>query len=489
VDDPRVQLALDIAGFTHDPVGYFRYAFRDDLRAWQKDVLEIIGKHLSNPETRYMPCQVGIASGHGIGKSALIAIISKWGLDTCEDCRIVVTANTETQLRTKTWPEISKWHKKSVTADWFHIGATSILSKDKDHEKQWRMDCVAWSETNTEAFAGLHNKGKRIIVIYDEASSIADAVWQVTQGALTDTETEIIFIAFGNPTKNTGAFRECFGRQAHRWYTRQIDSRTVEGTNQAEISKWAEDWGEDSDFFRVRVRGEFPRAGSNQFIASDVVAAARKREAIGFETLPIILSCDVARFGEDRTVIGMRQGRRARVLGVHRGLDTVQVAERMIEHIQRLDPDAVVVDGDGLGAGTVDHLRARGFDKRNGKRILHEFHGGEKAFDDQLYMNRRAEIWGKMRDWLPDSDIEDDPALDQDLSSPEYGFDNKGRIQLERKVDMKKRGLASPDQGDQLAMTFAVSVNGSRVPVIEEEDPIEAAMRRQGRARPNAWMG
>ena len=133
-----------------------------------------------------------------------------------------------------------------------------MAARDKDHAKTWRADFVPWSEHNTEAFAGLHNKGKRIVLIFDEASAIADKVWEVAEGALTDEGTEIIWIAFGNPTRNVGRFRECFRRFKHPVEGRQIDSRTVEGTNKEQIAKWAADYGEDSDFFKVRVRGMFP---------------------------------------------------------------------------------------------------------------------------------------------------------------------------------------------------------------------------------------
>jgi len=423
-------------------------------RKWQAEILAYIRDHLSNPATRYTPCKIAVSSGHGIGKSAFMGMVSNWAMSACEDCKGVVTAGTGTQLSTKTVPEISKWFKLSFNDHWFDVRATSIRSLDKKHELSWRLDFVTWSEHNTDAFAGLHNKLKLIILIYDEASAIADPVWEVSEGALTDEQTIIIWLAFGNPTKNTGTFRECFGRFKHRWKTFQIDSRTVEGTNKVQIQKWIDDYGEDSDFVRVRVRGEFPRAGSSQFIAADVVANARRYKAEGYSGLPKVLSVDVARFGDDQTVIGWRQGRKAVILAKYRGLDTVQVAERVIEFIGKEKPDATVVDGDGIGAGVVDQIKFRGFGDR-----LFEFHGGSSANDSAAYFNRRAECWGALREWLKaEAEIPDDPELEADLTSPEYGFSNKQQIQLERKEDMKSRGLASPDCGDMLAMTFAVRV-------------------------------
>jgi hypothetical protein len=384
-------------------------------------------------------------------------MIQNWAMSTCDDCKIVVTANTGTQLATKTVPRVEEWFRLSVTKEWWDLKATSITVRDQGHERLWRSDYIPWSENNVEAFAGLHNKGKRIVLVFDEASGIADKIWETAEGALTDEDTEIIWLAFGNPTQNTGRFRECFGKFKHRWETFQIDSRTVEGTNKEEIAKWIEDYGEDSDFVRVRVRGEFPRAGSNQFIASDVVAACRKYRAQGYESLPKILSVDVARFGDDQTVIGLRQGRKFRILGKYRGMDTENVAQRTIEFMEREKPNATVVDGDGLGGGTVDHIKARGF--VNG---LFEFHGGATPRDPAMYYNRRTEVWGEMRNWLNDgAEIPDDPELDSDLCGPEYSVSrgrSSGSIFLEAKEDMKKRGLASPDCGDCLAMTFGVKL-------------------------------
>jgi hypothetical protein len=463
IENPELALIEDIAGFTRQPIKFVKYCYpwgeselqeSRGLRAWQTEILSAITAHLGSSSTRFVPLQVAVSSGHGIGKSALLGMVIHWAMSTCEDCKVVLTANTDTQLRTKTWPEVSKWFRLGLNSKWFQVNSESITVREPEHQRVWRTDRISWSENNTEAFAGLHNKGKRIVLIFDEASAIADRIWEVAEGALTDENTEIIWLAFGNPTQNTGRFRECFGRFKHRWKTFQIDSRTVEGTNKAQIDKWIADYGEDSDFVRVRVRGEFPRAGSAQLIPSDIVAAARKYKAEGFEALPKILSVDVARFGDDQTVIGYRQGRKAVILEKLRGKDTVFVAERVIQLMESESVDATVVDGDGIGAGVIDHITHRGYNRR-----LFEFHGGAGANDAAQYFNRRAEVWGAMREWLQSgSEIPDDPELADELCGPEYGFSSKQQIQLERKEDMKKRGLSSPDCADMLAMTFSVKV-------------------------------
>lgn len=493
----QAQLIEGMKRYSRDPLAFARDAWAwgegelsDSLgpRIWQTVVLNDIGQHLRSEE-RFRPLNIAVSSGHGIGKSALISLIDHWARSTCEDCRVVVTANTETQLRTKTWPEVSKWTRLAVNASWFTVGATTISVNDKGHERTWRTDCIPWSENNTEAFAGLHNKGKRIVVIYDEASAISDRIWEVTEGALTDANTEIIWIAFGNPTKNTGRFRECFGRFKHRWVTRQIDSRGIEGTNREQMDKWVDDYGEDSDFVRVRVRGEFPRAGSAQFIAGDVVQAARHRDVGDQSKAYKIISVDVARFGDDQTVIGMRQGLRFTVLEKLRGLDTTQVAMRTMAHINREEPRSCVVDGDGIGGGVADYMRlhmAEWMLNRKAWFRLEEFHGGNSPGDAFMYFNRRAECWGKMRDWLETGQIPDDPELATDLTGPEYYFSAKNQIQLEKKEDMKKRGLSSPDIGDCVMMSFGVDpIPKTREEALSEEiarvhayDPTEAHFMR-----------
>src|SRR6516162_4227623 len=197
------------------------------LEDWQRKFLRSIGEGLKTPEVAIREAAV---SGNGVGKSTLVAWIILWALCTRADTRGVVTANTETQLKTKTWAELGKWFNLFIGRDSFYLTATALLPRASDRERTWRIDQVPWSEKNTEAFAGMHNKGKRLLLIMDEASAIPDIIWEVAEGALTDSDTEIIWLAFGNPTRNTGRFRECFGRFRHRCDVAHIDSRTVEGT-------------------------------------------------------------------------------------------------------------------------------------------------------------------------------------------------------------------------------------------------------------------
>ncbi len=235
------QLIDDIAGFSQDPLGFVYYAYPwgegeladfDGPDQWQIDILsDIRDGVISVQEALDRVRKYATASGHGIDKSALVAWLIQWSLATYEDTRVTVTANTDTQLRTKTWPELAKWHRLFIAKHWFRYSATSYVSTDPEHEKTWRADAIPWSASNPAAFAGLHNKGKRLVLIFDEASEIADVIWDVAQGAMTDESTEIFWFAFGNPTQNSGMFYECFNKFRARWNTRQIDSRTVKITN------------------------------------------------------------------------------------------------------------------------------------------------------------------------------------------------------------------------------------------------------------------
>lgn len=465
MDDFERQLTQDIAEFQHDPIGFVLYAFpwgkegtelakHPGPRAWQRETLELMGEKLRAGGTVEEAIQIATASGHGIGKSALVAMVIMWALSTREDTRGVVTANTEKQLVSKTWPELAKWHRMSVVSHWFTFTATALYSTQTEHEKTWRVDAIAWSLTNTEAFAGLHNEGKRVLLIFDEASAIPDAIWEVSEGALTDADTEILWLAFGNPTRNTGRFRECFGKRRHRWEHRQIDSRTVEGTNKAQLDKWVVDYGEDSDFVRIRVHGIFPRAGVNQFIGTDLVEEAQKRRIdVQDPGAPFVLGCDIARFGDDQNVVRGRQGRNARCMPPvkWRGMDTVFTAGKIAEIIDRTNPEAVFIDGGGIGGAVVDILKSRNY------KVI-EVNFGGKAKNEQDFYNKAAEMYQAVKDWLPTGQLDDDSELADDLTAREYGFDKDGRIQLEKKDDMKKRGLPSPDDGDAFALTFAEPV-------------------------------
>lgn len=433
----------------------------DGPRDWQKQINRTIRDHLADPETRYQPLQIAVASGHGVGKSAEMGMLSNWAMSCFVDAKVVVTANTDGQLRTKTAPEIGTWFRRSITSKWFDVQTTSVKARPKGHSETWRLDFIPWSAHNTEAFAGLHNKDKIILLLFDEASKIADKVWEVAEGALTDENTIIIWVVFGNPTRNSGRFRECFRKFRHRWHHTQIDSRTVPGTNKIKIAQWEQDHGEDSDFFKIRVRGQFPSQSALQFISGDDVDAARTRHLRPdqYNFAPVILGVDPAWTGDDALEIMLRQGLYSKSLAtIPRNDNDIEIANLIFRLEQEHQADAVFIDG-GYGTGIVSAGTTMG---RSWQLV---WFGGKSA--DPAYINKRAEMWGGIKAWLKAGGAIDpkDEELYQDLIGPETVPKLDGKIQLESKEDMKTRGLPSPNRGDALALTFAAPVAKRLAPV------------------------
>lgn len=459
------ELIEALGALTHDPLAFVYFAYPwgepgtplEDMEGpdeWQIQILKDIGEQLKKGKDLQTAIQEAVASGHGIGKSALISWLIHFAISTHENTRGVVTANTEGQLRTKTWPELSKWHNMFIAKDLFTYTATAIFSSDKDYEKTWRIDAIPWSKNSPESFAGLHNQGNRILVLFDEASAIDDVIWEVTEGALTDANTEIIWCAFGNPTRNSGRFRECFRKYRKFWNTYQIDSRTVKISNKAKIEEWLEAYGEDSDFFKVRVRGVFPSASDLQFISTEIADKAQKQvyKPGQFEHLPVIIGVDPAWTGSDSLEIVMRQGYYMKSLAsIPKNDDDWRMAQLIAQFEDEYKADAVFIDmGYGTGIYSIGKQLGR-------KWRLIEF-GGKS--NDPVYLNMRAYMWGQMKEWLREggSIPPNDQALYDDIVGPEAIIDKNGHIQLESKKDMKDRGLPSPNKGDALALTFAARV-------------------------------
>lgn len=488
----EASIAEDIGGFTHDPLGFVLYAFdwgNGDLskhtgpRAWQADRLETLGRALREGSmTQEAAIRLAVSSGNGVGKSTLVSFIILWAMSTMRDARAVVTANNETQLKTKTWAELSKWYHRMINKDWFELTATSLYSVEDGHDKNWRCDMIPWNKANPQAFAGLHNEGKRVLMVMDEASNIPDVIWEVAEGALTDSDTEIIWCVFGNPARNTGRFRECFRAQASLWNGLTVDASTVEGTNKVQHDEWIKTWGEDSDFVRVHVKGQFPRASTMQFIESDIVAEARRREPVYVASDPLVLAIDVARGGEDNMVFRFRRGKDARGIPPTRipgseSRDSMAMVRIGVDLIEKHKPDAVFLDATGVGGPLADRFRELGY------HVL-DIQFASKS-PDPHYANMRAYMWGKCREWLREGGaIDDSPELESGLISVEYSHNSQmDRLLLESKESMKKRGLDSPDDADALCMTFAYSVarrDGSRYSggggLVSDWDPLAEAV-------------
>lgn len=477
--DKEGELAEFIAGFYDDPYGFVMavwpwgeptlpdgspnpLAGKAGPEPWQRDLLNDMGDHIKNNriliEMGLQPevFRSAVASGHGVGKSAIVSWINYFLMSTRADTRGVVTASTQFQLEDKTWPELSKWHALAINRHWFTWTSTtfSFAAYPDDKKKNYRTTAATVSADNTEAFAGLHNEGKTVFVIFDEASGVYPKIWEVSEGALTDGEA--FFFAFGNPTKPDGEFADCFDKNSFMYRTRHVDSREVSFTNKNALNDILRKYGDDSDEAKVRVKGMFPSQAFNGFIAADAVDfSMNEREVLGDAGAGLVMAIDVARFGGDKSVISFRQGRDGRVAPQLKftKTSTVKLAELIAGEINAKRPDAVVIESTGPGAGVIDILRDKGYK-------ITEIHPGSAAIQHELYINKRAEYWAKMRDWIYDEGVlPADKEMRAQLIGVMYSLDrHEQRIKLEAKEDMKKRGLPSPDEGDSFALTFAVNV-------------------------------
>ena len=431
---------------------------------WQAEFLRELGAEVRKRKfdgvTAVDPIQFATASGHGIGKSCMTAFIIRWIMDTRPFSKGIVTANTSEQLRTKTWAELAKWHHLGLTKHWWTLnagGGGSMNMYHNAHRETWRVDAQTCREENSEAFAGLHAANATPFYIFDEASAVPDKIWEVREGGLTDGEP--MTFDWGNPTRNSGRFFENMeGRFRHRFIRRSIDSRDVAITNKELFKKWIEDYGEQSDFCKVRIFGQFPSAGELQFIPGEDVTKGVGLEVHVTPSDALVMGVDVARFGDDQSVIYLRQGRDAESQGLYtyRGVDTMTLASEVARIAAEKKPDAIFIDGGGVGGGVIDRCRQLALE-------VIEINFGSKA-TQRGYANMRAQMWGNMRDALRDGvRLPDSDDLRVDLTGLEYGYNLRNDIQLEKKEDAKKRGLTSPDLADALALTYCLPVAPNRM--------------------------
>jgi hypothetical protein len=461
-----------------DPLAFVKFAFpwgkkgtplehHPGPRSWQIEELTAIKDHILHNKRRAaqkLPYEIyrsATASGRGPGKSALVSWLTLWFLSTRLGGTCIVTANTEAQLKSRTWAELGKWHTLLINSHWFEKSAlhlrpspwfeSAMKTELKIDTGYYYAHAQLWSEENPDAFAGVHNH-YGLLVIFDEASGIPAPIWKVTDGFFTDPTLHRYYFAFSNPRRGSGEFFECFHKHRDYWRRRNLDSRTVEGTDHKVLQDIVDKYGEDSDEARVEVKGQFPRQGDRQFMNREDVLSAVARNTDIDHHAALIMGVDIARFGTDSTVIRWRQGRNGKVLPPVKlkGRDNMEVANTISHLINTHQPDAVCIDA-GNGTGVIDRLREMG-------HRVYEIWFGAKA-DDAEWANKRTELWARMREWLKGGMIDNDQELLDDMTAPEYKFQgNSDKIMLESKEDLRKKGFSSPDNADALACTFFVKV-------------------------------
>ena len=395
---------------------------------------------------------VAVRSGHGTGKSTALAAAALWFLTTRKDALVPCTAPTAHQLQDVLWREMRRLIARmdeetrkmyAVTADRITLRGTAGMIVARTARPE-----------NPDALQGFH--APEILFVIDEAAGVADAIFDVARGALSTPSSRVALA--GNPTRLGGYFHNAFHRARDSWtrlHFSCLDSPLVSPEYGREI---AAEYGEDSDMYRVRVLGDFPEAGMFNLIPLELVAAAMAKKApvVLRNTAPKIIGVDPAWLGADRSAAVLRQGMTARILFCRRGLDTSRLAELVARRAEEIVPDAIFVDQTGVGAGVVDQL----------KRTSHPVIGvafSQTPLEPERFANRRAEMWWRVRDWLAEGpSLEESQDLRDDLVAPEYHYTPTGKVLLESKANMRKRGLASPDLGDALALTFAMPVHPKR---------------------------
>lgn len=473
--DTDLVLADEVAQYYADPLGFVMAMYPwgepgtpladhkgpDD---WQRDFLIGVGEEVKgnafdglNP---VRPVRRAVSSGHGIGKSTLVAWLVDWIMSTRPNAQGTITANTFDQVQFKTWAAIKRWTALCLTGHWFQVSDRRMYHSElKD---SWFCAPQSSKEENSEAFAGQHAADSTSFYIFDEDSAIPDKIHEVAEGGLTDGEPMIF--CFGNPTRSTGHFhRACFGSDRNRWGATVVDSRTCRFTNKAQLQEWVDLYGEDSDFVRVRVRGLPPSASDLQFIDSSTVYEAQKRIPHVFGDEPLLAGLDLARGGGDQNVIRFRRGTDAKTIAAIRvpgeeSRDSMRMVTLVSDVLgrdyggQKVHTLFVDATGGSVGGPIADRLRQMGH-----RNVVDVQFGGKPP--DHRCANMRSFMWQEMRTWLKKVGcIDASTDLETDLTGPGYMADKQDRLVLESKEDMKKRGLDSPDDGDALALTFAAPV-------------------------------
>jgi PBSX family phage terminase large subunit len=401
----------------------------------------------SDPNAR-----VAVSSCTGSGKTSCMCMLTLLYLMILPDCRILITAPTSNSLERVFRSEIEKWFRRlpPQIQDLFELTQRKIEYKIKTFVHFASL--VTASVEQKEALQGGHSES--YVVICDEASGVSEEAFDILLGTLS-TGSGGRFILVSNPVRSSGRFYEIFNRELGSWkklYFSAFDSPQV---NKAWIQEMEDTYGIDSDLYRTRVLGQFPRVGVSQFISADTVEEAlrNKLDYRSYHQFPKVMGVDVARFGDDLTALVVRQGPKMLDYKLYKGLDTMEVATKVAEFNSIHNCAGIYIDSIGVGAGTADRCRDL-------KLPIKDVVVSNKSTEPERYANLRSQLWGKMREWLensadlPSETREKDINLPSQLTSMEYGYNNKMQIQLLSKKDIKKMGYPSPDVADALSFTF-----------------------------------
>lgn len=400
---------------------------------------------------------VSVKSGHGVGKSALESWIIWWYISTRPYPKILCTAPTKHQLHDILWAEVSKWKRNSKGLD-KNFEWTSEKIYLKGSQEEWFA--IARTSNKPDALQGTH--AEHVLIIIDEASGVPDIVFEPVLGSMSTDDAKLLMC--GNPTQISGFFYESHTSKRALYKTHTIDGSKCERVDKEYVKTIIEMFGKDSDVYRVRVAGEFPKANPESFISLDIINTNKE---IIKDVYSIDLGVDVARYGDDESVIATTFNKcQVERLNVFRHNDTMKLTGQIVNIIKRINEDypnitvRVKIDCDGLGVGVYDRLKEVIAEKDLDATAV-ECHfggkGGKVSYDEPIeYYNSTGLMWGNLRTKLKNKElaIPNDNELISQLTNRRYFINSDGTIKLERKEDMKKRNVHSPDRADAIVLSL-----------------------------------
>jgi hypothetical protein len=434
----------------YNPVSFVRDGIEATPSRQQADLLGSFPKHKRHT----------VRSGHGTGKDACASWLIMNFMTTRPYAKVVCTAPTNRQLGDILWSELSKWFRRSIFRDEFVIQSDKIFHKESP--KEWWCRAVSPSvkaskEEQAETLAGFH--GDHLLIVVDEASGVPDPVFIPLEGAMTQPDNIVLLI--GNMTRNTGYFYDSHFdvRQMNKWNKLHWDSRDSENVDQAYPKYMADKYGEDSNVFRIRVMGDPPKDDERTFIPLDWAISCIDNQFEIDPYAPCYLGVDVARYGEDESIILPRKGLKIYPWSTFQGMNTIDLGGHALETLREFDADGMGVDEIGVGAGLVDWLQKL----PGGLRKAHGVNVTRESSDKNRFHRLRDELWWEMREkcrkqmyWFPGDTAKErelSNELCNELSSLYYDFDNNGAYVVESKKMAKARGIKSPNIADALGIS------------------------------------
>tara|TARA_R100000808_G_scaffold19871_1_gene43073 strand:+ start:384 stop:1790 length:1407 start_codon:yes stop_codon:yes gene_type:complete len=442
-----------IKRYKDDPVGYCKHVIGMEPLPWQADVMRAI----ASGERR-----LSIRSGHGVGKSSCAATLLLWYMTTRYPCKVVVTAPTAAQLYDALFAETKRRLKELPPAINKLFEATSDRIVLKSSPTEAFCSARTSSRERPESLAGVHSEN--VLLIVDEASGVPEEVFESAAGSMSGHNATTLLL--GNPVRGNGFFYRTHTELAPDWWTQKVSCYDNPLVSDDFIRDMGARYGESSNSFRVRVLGEFPQADEDTLVPLHLIEAALVRDVEASETAPVIWGVDCARYGSDRSALAKRRGNTLmeppKTWRDKSTMELCGIIQSEYDSTPIMDrPDEICIDVIGIGAGVVDRcieldLPARGINV------------AESASMGQKYMRLRDELWYRCREWFEAKDchIPDDQTLVAELAAPRFAFTSSGKIKIESKDEMRKRGIRSPDLADAFCLTFAsnavVGAHGTR---------------------------